>query len=1050
MSLANRRNRALARKKTLSAVLLVVCVVAIIIYVTSCGGSKNTAVHATRAVEINEVMSSNKGTLADETGDFPDWVELHNRTDKELDIGGYGLSDDLVSGVKWAFPAGTKLEADGYIVVFCSGEPSRGKLHAGFRISASDDVILTNATGSIIDSIGLKGVDSGLTLGRDPGNPDTFLTMSPSPGYPNTAEGQAAFLASQAVTADESIGVFINEFMPSNASTVVAPDGSYSDWIELYNTTGNTVDLSGCGISDNPAQPLRYTLPQGTSIEPYDVLLIYCTGRETPAGQAEVEAPFGLASYQESVVFSNPKGRILDVYDYSRADTDISFARQPDGTGEFSRCAQPTPGYTNTNAGLQAFQKMQSYGTGALEISEALNANYSTLKQPDQEYYDWIEIHNRSGEAVSLGGYALSNNAKNPAKWTFPDVTIDAGEYLVVMASGKNIADAQKKNELATNFRLSGDGEVVLLFSPEGQILDKLLVPKAHADVSYGRSSTGELMLFSTPTPNEPNGTGSPAYAEAPRFSLESGCYEGAQAVSIEVPEGTTVTYTLDGTDPTASSTPYVGGTIGIQKTSVLRARAFSSGLYDSDITSASYILYTGEDTMEHHRHTLPVMSIVTDPKNLFDPDTGIYVVGTTASEKGRAMDIDEDPNGFILAGTMNAKYAVTSNFWQKWERPVHFDLMDETGAREYSGDGIIRIFGAYSRNKEQKGLSLVARPGYGGSTFEHAFFDSRPYTSYKSVVLRASAQDSTFSRIRDIVITSLLGDHDLGLDGISRIHVQAYRQLVVYIDGQYWGVYNLREKITKHFLAQHYGVSDPDSIDILVGNGNELCVVNGNGWKDYTAMVEWADTHDMTSQANYDYICSLMDVENFAAYTAAEILVGNTDTGNIKYWRSKELDNKWRWLFYDFCWAMNRDDSKKSPSASVGYRRDFFTKYLHEQGHGTGKSTSTKLIRALLTNASFRAMFIEKVALLMNEVYTPEKINARIDECQGTIMEEMKYDVDRWDDINYNSWQQHCDNMRDYANHYQDWALKYCQEYFGLSDSDMTAIFGRKTSITE
>ena len=603
--------------------------------------------------------------------------------------------------------------------------------------------------------------------------------------------------------------------------------------------------------------------------------------------------------------------------------------------------------------------------------------------------------------------------------------------------------DGQKKNTLATNFKLSGDGDVVFLFSPTGELLDKLQIPKAHADVSYGRTN-GQNLFYAAPTPNEANSAGIKGFTEMPVIQLASGKYDGAQTVEILVPEGTTATYTTDGNTPTENSNK-VTGPIQITKTTALRVRAFTNGLFGSDTASASYIINTGASTVEDHKIDLPVVSIVTDPANLWDPETGIYVVGRLVA----GQSPDEDENAYVLANGMNANYAVDSNFWKQWERPVHFDIIQADGTSEYSADGIIRIFGAFSRNKEQKGLALVARPGYGGSMFQHAFFENRPFTEYKSVVLRSSAQDATYSRIRDIVVTSLLGDHDLGLTGTSRIYVQAYRQLVVFINGEYWGVYNLREKISKTFISQHYGIANPDTIDILVGKGNELCVVAGNGWKDYTAMVEWADSHDLSQQSNYDYICSLMDVENYAAYCAAEIVVGNTDTGNIKYWRSPELDNKWRWLFYDFCWAMNRNDNS-SETSTTGYRRDFFTKYFHPDGHGASRSTPTTLSRALLKNSSFRAMFLEKVAIMLNEVYTPEKILARVDECQNAIMEEMKYDVDKWDGINYNSWQGHCDNIRDYARNYQDYCLKYVQSYFSLSDNDMMSIFGRKTTLSD
>ena len=1036
--MAKRRRK--TSKKALILLLAVLLAVGMIVYFSKSGGKK--PVSATTSVEINEVMSSNKGAVPDGSGGYYDWIELCNRTDKAVDISGWGLSDDLLSGAKWVFPNHTVLEPGGFVLVFCSGSVEDGPMHAGFRISASDDVILTTVSGTVVDSVSLRAVASGCSLGREPANPHIWKEMRPSPGYPNTDEGANQYLASLMATDAESIGVFINEFMPSNASTIVGPDGSYCDWIELYNVNDVEKDIGGCGISDNAAQPLKYTLPPGTRIPAHGELLIFCTGRKTPEGAAQIEAPFSLSAYEESVVFSNPQGRILDSYDYTRAQTDISWARSPDGWGEFVICGQPTPGYPNTQAGLQEYLVSLSYGTGDLIISEVLNANYSTLKQPNGSYPDWIEIHNRGSQPISLAGYALSNNAKNPAKWRFPDITLEAGEYLVVLATGKNVADPQKKNALETNFSLSGDGDVVLLFSPNAEILDKIQIGRGHKDISYGRSGTA-LMYYETPTPFAANGAGVPIFAEMPVLSLAPGCYDGAQTVTIEVPVGTRVTYTTDGSEPSPSSASY-GGPIQITKTTPLRARAFASDALASDIATASYIIYTGENTVKHHRHNnIAVMSVVTDPKNLWDPKTGIYVVGSAV----KSVAPDEDENAWTLGAGMQADYMIKSNFWKDWEKAAHFDLMDATGKSEYSSDCIIRIFGMFSRGKEQKGLSLIARPGYGPTRFDHAFFNNRSATSYKSVILRASAQDSTYSRMRDIVITSLLEDADLGLSPENDIYVQAYRQLVVYLNGEYWGVYNLREKISKYFLAEHYGLADPESIDILMGNGNEKCVVSGDGWRDYTEMVKWAGSHDLSEQANYDYICSLMEVENYATYCAAEIIVGNTDSGNIKYWRSPELDNKWRWLFYDFCWGMNRNDDKNE-SVTSGYRRDFFSRYFHPEGHGSGRSTSTVLSRALLKNPSFRALFLQKVALMLNEVYTPEKIIARVDECQSYIMEEMVYDVDLWKGIGYQSWQDHCENIRDYARHYQEYCLKYVQAYFSLSDDEMISLFGRKSGL--
>ena len=1049
--MAKRRRRASGARKLLVVVLLAVCAVALILYLTKGGGKVENEYLG--MIELNEVMSSNKGSVPDETGAFPDWIEVYNNTDSKLDISGFGLTDKLISAAKWTFPEGSVLEPRGFLVVFCSGDPTRGRMHTPFKLSASDDVILSNVSGKVVDSITLHPVTSGYSLGRSADDGTTWKEMLPSPGYPNTTEGAAEYLATLSASAEQSIGVYLNEFMPSNASTLVGPDGAYCDWIELYNTTGAEVDLGGYGISDTPTQPLKYTLPKGTKIAANGVLLIYCTGRSTPDGAEKIEAPFSLAAYAESVVFSTPSGKILDQYDYTRANTDISFARNPDGTGDWATASQPTPGYPNNNAGLEAFMKTLSFGKGDIVISEVLNANVSYLKQPDGECYDWVEIHNTTGSPISLAGYALSNNAKNPAKWVFPDVTLNAGEYLTVLASGKNVSDAQKKNNLETNFGLSSQGDVVFLFQPDGTLLDKLLVPKGHADVSYGRTDTN-LMFYAKPTPNEPNGSGVAGYAQRPIISTPGGTFDSPQTVSVEVPEGCNVTYTTDGTVPTEGSNRY-SGPINISKTSVLRVRAFKSGYNGSDTASQTYVIYTGESTVESHKYTLPVVSIVTEPGNLWDTESGIYVIGNQYAEVSGQLPTDTTMTAGMQDSNWNLVNFNAQNkshpdpLGRRWERDVHFDYIGLDGKTLYSGDGVFQIQGQFSRNKEQKGFSLIAKGAYGDAMFNYPFFENRTATSYKSLVLRASAQDATNSRIRDNLVTTLFEEGNTGLPEERAVVVQAHKQVVVLLNGKYWGVYDFMERITEDFVASRFHLSNPDSVDLLFGNGNQFCVLAGNGWEDYTDMVEWAGSHDLSDSSNYDYINTLMDTENYATYVAAEIIIGNSDSGNIKYWRSAEYDNKWRWILYDFCWAMNRDD-KSSDTATVGFRRDFFSRYFNPEGHGSGKATSTVLIRALLANSTFRQMFLEKVALMLNEVYTPDKILAMVDRLQGNIDAEMKYDVDLWNDITYSSWQQHCDHIRNYAKNYQEYALKYVQSYFSLSDSEMNSIFGRTSTLED
>ena len=1043
------------KRKMLVLVLGIVLIVAVVLYLVF--GTKLAGLSATVSpVRINEVMASNKGTVPDDNGNYSDWVELYNSSSEDVDISNYALTDDaVISGgvvgtytAKWAFPDGTVIPAGGYLVVYCSGDASEGGLHTSFKLSTDDALVLTDVSGTVLDSAELRAVGTGMSYGRN--TEGTFEEMQPSPGYPNTAEGVALFLNSMtaAPDSDENIGVYINEFMPSNASTLRAPDGTYSDWIELYNSNGYEVDISGYGISDTTTQPLKYVFPEGTKIEAYGYLLIYCTGNKGTSNTT-IEVPFGLRSYEEAVVFSSPKGHILDSHEYSRAESDHSYIRTVYGEDYWEETTSPTPGYANNAAGISAYQATLNYGKGEVVISELMNGNKSFLAQADGSYPDWIEIHNTTGQAINLSGYALSKNPKNPAKWVFPDVTLGAGEYLVVLCTGNNVKDPSAT--LQTNFGISKEGDTVYLFNPDAEIIDKVEIGAAHNDISVGRDATGTMMYYATATPGTANTGGVPGYAETPEFSLAAGIYTENQTVEITVPDGAQVYYTTDGSIPSSSSTLYTGAISFGAGCNVLRAVTVRNGYFDSDVASATYLINTGGTTADDHMPTLPVISLISDPDYFFGSVRGIYVAGADYQNNSGGMDswasytiTDGARNKYWKYANFNAQHVTHPDpMGLEWERPTHVDYIGLDGSLLYEGDLMCRIFGAYSRYEAQKSFALVARTGYGDSSINYPFFENRDATSYKSLVLRCAAQDWKFTKLRENTIQGLLEESG------SQLPTQAYVQVAVYINGTYWGVYNLREKVNKYFIAQHYNVS-ADSVDLLVGNGSTTqAVISGDkdSYKDYQALVEYAGSHDLSVQANYDYVCSLMDVDNFAEYCALEIYVGNTDTGNIKFWRSSELDNKWRWIPYDFDWAFNYDSGESSLESTTGWRRDFFSKYFNEKGHGAGKGFSTVLSRALLKNASFRALFLQKCAMMM-EVYETDKMKAWIDDLAAKIDGEMQYDCPRWGTERYTTWQTRVNRLKESAEKVPEYFLYYCQKYFSLSDSEMKQVFGRTSSL--
>lgn len=279
------------------------------------------------------------------------------------------------------------------------------------------------------------------------------------------------------------------------------------------------------------------------------------------------------------MVFSDPNGKILDSYSYTRQEEDVSMARTPDGTGAFGACSQPSPGFANTSDGYNAAMAAYRLPLGDVYISEMLGNNQSTAKAADGEYYDWIELHNQSGQAVDLSGYGLSDNpATRPSGCSRMGSPWKAGNTWWYTPRGLNQAEGQKKNDLHLNFNLSAQGDSVFLFDPAGNLVDKLSAGAFLGDVSYGRNGSDERFYYTQPTPGGENGQGQAGITSQPVFETLPGHLRRPVAVSLRAGEGETIHYTTDCTTPTADSPTYTGP-IQVSENTVIRAVACGMGI---------------------------------------------------------------------------------------------------------------------------------------------------------------------------------------------------------------------------------------------------------------------------------------------------------------------------------------------------------------------------------------------------------------------------------------------------------------------------------------
>lgn len=989
------------RKKRLGSILIsaaLIVILAVFLINLKEGSSRAPA----DAVALSEIMISNKGSVPDNLGGYPDYIELHNGSTEKADISGYGLSDSLLEGAKYVFPAGTVLEPGAYVVVWCGGEAEDG-MHAPFKLSAGEEAVLFDASGRPLDTAVLNSVDSGMVLRREG---EVWTQAKPCPGYPKTEEGMAEYEKSLKET--EDIGLYINEFMASNATTLCDSFGSYSDWIELYNSTDTDMDISGFGISDNLSQPMKYRFPDGTTIAAKGYLVVFCSGNEGMQN-GELHAPFGLRSYGEDVVIANKAGRIIDSYSFKNQETDVSVARIPDGAGEFQSNSQPSPGYPNTGAGYSAFDAANRLPLGGVYISEFGGSTGSVAS-------DWVEIYNSTGSAVSLAGYGISNNPKNPAKWVFPDISIEPGEYLLLYATGS--ADKAQKKNLKLNFCISSTGEALFFFDPNGKLIDKLSAGRMKSGQSYGRDGSDNRFYYAEPTPGAQNGKGYEGITQLPAFSVTPGIYDNAVTVAITAGEGETIRYTTDCTTPNASSEVY-SGELSISKNSVIRAAAFRDGYLSGDVATATYLFRS-----DGVNHALPVVTLVTDPDNLWNSKTGIYATGDQF-----------DPDAASYADTLQsatyyqAKFATEEQVDTIWEKPAAFSLFDDNGKQVFTQNVGIRIAGSFGRGRAQKGFNVIARKEYGKGSMEYPFFENRPYKEYKAVVLRAGAQDQNRSKIRDELASGLLEGTDIN------ILYQAYRPTVLYLNGEYWGVYFMKEKRNRFFVAQHENTEN--NVDLAIGKGFKQRSYGDNS--DWVSLYEYATSHDLSASDAYNYVAERMDVDSFRDYMIAEIYNGNTDTYNFQYYRLK--GGKWKFIFYDFCWGFQ----------SPGHETLAF-----RMGKTPSDVCSAKLFAAMLQNKGWRDSFCRRFGELLNTAFAPERVSALIEELYGYVEPEIKREREKFNKDTfmgvkqpntnlgtYEGFQSEISKLKDFAQRRPEELKRQLQSNLGLSDSYMKEVFG-------
>ena len=776
----------------------------------------------------------------------------------------------------------------------------------------------------------------------------------------------------------------INEVCPANFSGIADEDDDFEDWIELYNGSSDTINLKDYTITDNPERPDKWVFPE-IKIAPQDYMIIFASDKDRRRvirkyktavfatdtfsylnPTSEPPAAWRSVAFQDTAWLSGPGGfghgegiyntlvsdtlmsvflrKTFEIQDSSsivnaqlHVDYDDSFVAFLNGT-EIARANIRPDGAIPEYNQAAWHQHNSAMLTGGLpELFTIQNDELEPLLVEGknllaiQLHNNWIDAEMSINSWLSFGLTTDSGQFLDTPEWFFHDTL-----------------------RLHTDFKLDSQGESVLLFDPEENMISRLDFPEIQVDQSFGRIHDGHdsCVYFPNPSPGNANQSSEPYYKlidQMPGFSANAGFYNldtgDTLKIALSAPDSTfTIRYSLDGSTPSDTSA-IATDSIHITQTKALRARLFKPGWLPGKTATHTYII--------NKTTNLPVVSVCTNPDDLWDDNKGIYVKGP-----------DADP--------VFPHYG--ANFWEDKEIVANWALFDPDQQLVFQQDAGLKIHGGWSRAFPLKSLRLTARSDFGLSEFEHPFFPDKNISNFKSLILRNAGNDFQGAHLRDALVHKMVF-------GATNLPIQDYLPVVVYLNGEYWGIQNLRERISETYLDENFAL-DSDKVDLLE---NECEVIEGDN-QEFINLFHFIQNHDLSLDENYAYVDSQLDIANVIDYFAVELFIVNTDwpQNNVKFW--KQDDGKWQYIFLD------ADNSMAFISSLQNYTINAYERILEDPA-----TSHAKIFSQLLENDNFRHQFINRSADLMNSIFNPVNALNFIDTYKDSLITEMAFHKAKW-----------------------------------------------------
>lgn len=675
-------------------------------------------------------------------------------------------------------------------------------------------------------------------------------------------------------------------------------------------------------------------------------------------------------------------------------------------------------------------------------INEVCSSNFSVICDENGSYSDYVELYNPAYIPVSITGFSLSDSENELNKCVLDSVIIPARGYFLVWLDGS----AEDVVGHAA-FKLSRKGEKLYLSNSYGCVTDFVEIPDLTYNTAYARVYDGSSeWRRQTPSANASNNQSEEILKvglKMPVLSVESGFYEESFELRMQAENNQIIYYTLDGSDPTTQSQVYTEPVkitdasfnknifssrsdlsatsdyvpdFKVDKGTVVRAMVFSpeENAVSEIVTKVYFIGFDKKYEYEGYA----VLSLVTDPDNLFDYERGIYVNGKSLEEYEAAAG---EVNGLVPdsytdeEGNIHYKYMSTNayNTGKEWERQADVTYFNQKHSKVAQQKIGIRISGQSTRNAIQKSFNLFAREIYDGSkTISIPFFHGMDYSSVK---LRNGGTDHDKSKIYDPFLQFLARGR--------AVAVQDSTPCVVFLNGEYWGLYNICERFREDYFQNHFGVSEGN---IWMIDSGVPSIGGWEAWNNYDEVIEFISENDMTIRDNYEKACELIDIQSLIDFYCIQLYIDNDDVGfdkNIALWRSVRVedgeytDGRWRFMLYDLDGALN-DPKNNTFTESEWWKEEFD---LMDEG----------MIKSLLRNKEFRQRFVEGFQEIANENFDYDTVHESLMQWQEqyqtqTVRSHRRFISADVSEKDYNAYIEHIDGFFQVRYEY---VMKYLEE---------------------